>query len=289
VRPVGDGTRLSVLVVDDEQPVCDELAYLLDRDPRVGRVRSSASGAEALLLLEASETDVVFLDIAMPGISGVDLARVLARFRAPPRVVFVTAHDEHAVDAFDLHAVDYLLKPVHPERLTEAVRRVVADLGDQGVPPAPRAGDGAVVGVGAPVDALGPAADRPPGETTGQAGGEATGDDVISVERAGVTRFVSRSEVAWVEAHGDYARLHTAEGEHLVRVPLSTLAQRWAGAGFLRVHRSLLVDTRRVIELRTDGGRTSIVVPGLDGPVELRVARRHSRELRDVLVRRSRP
>ncbi len=267
MSPVGDGARLRVLVVDDEQPVRDELAYLLGKDPRVAAVSTADSGAAALLLLEASETDAVFLDIAMPGLSGVELARVLARFRTPPRVVFVTAHDGHAVDAFDLHAVDYLLKPVSPQRLTEAVRRVVGDRGTTGAVP------------GAPADAAGAGPDTASG----------AGDDVIPVERAGVTRFVSRSEVAWVEAQGDYARLHTADGEHLVRVPLSSLEDRWAEAGFLRIHRSLLVDTRRVIELRTDAGRTSVVVPGAGGPVELQVARRHSRALRDVLVRRARP
>lgn len=237
---------LRVLVVDDEQPVCDELAFLLARDPRVLRVDTAASGAAALRLLDGGRVDVLFLDIAMPDLTGLDVARVLARFRTPPAVVFVTAHDDFAVDAFELDAVDYVLKPVAPDRLAEAVRRVATQ--HELKPPA-------------------------------------HADDVLPVERGGVTRFVARSDVVWVEANGDYARLHTASGSHLVRVPLSTLEQRWAGSGFVRIHRGLLVDTNRVLEVRTDSGRTAVMLPGPDGPVSLQVARRHARELRDLLVR----
>ena len=117
---------LRVLVVDDEQPVRDELTYLLAGDPRVARVDTAASGAEAIRALATRSVDVVFLDIAMPGLDGLEVAGLLIDRPTPPRIVFVTAHDEHAVDAFDLDAVDYLLKPVRPERLFEAVRRVVA-------------------------------------------------------------------------------------------------------------------------------------------------------------------
>jgi DNA-binding LytR/AlgR family response regulator len=239
---------LRVLVVDDEQPVCDELAFLLARDPRVSRVDTASSGAAALRLLDGGRVDALFLDIAMPDLTGLDVARVLARFRTPPAVVFVTAHDDFAVDAFELDAVDYVLKPVAGDRLAEAVRRVVAA--------------------------------APDAET-----GDPPADDVLPVERGGVTRFVARSDVVWVEANGDYARLHTTSDSHLVRVPLSTLERRWAGSGFVRIHRSLLVDTNRVLEVHTDSGHTSVLLPGADGPVSLQVARRHARELRDLLVR----
>ena len=172
---------LRVLVVDDERPAHAELAWLLDRDPRVGTVLTTDSAAEALRVLQEEQVDAVFMDIRMPGLTGLDLARVLSRFKAPPPVVFVTAHDEHAVDAFELNAVDYVLKPVRDDRLAEAVRRVV----------------------------------EAQGTTSAQAD-----DDQIAVELGGVTRFVSRGEVRYVEAQGDYARLHTASGSHLVRVPL---------------------------------------------------------------------
>jgi DNA-binding LytR/AlgR family response regulator len=242
---------LDALVVDDERPVLDELDFLLRRDPRIGKVATAVSGAAALRLLERQRPDVVFLDIVMPGLSGLDLAHVLARFRDPPKIVFVTAHDSHAVDAFELNAVDYLLKPVREERLDEAIRRVV--------------------------DAHADAAD-------------ANDDETIPVERGGVTRFIRRSEVCYVEAHGDYARLHTGAGSHLIRVPLSTLEEAWEDAGFVRIHRSLLVSTHHLLEVRNDSGRCIVVVDlGSGMSATLRVARRHTRELRDLLVRHVHP
>jgi len=237
---------LRVLVVDDERPALDELTYLLGRDARVGTVLPTDSGAEALRMLQEEQVDAVFMDIRMPGLSGLDLARVLSRFKEPPPVVFVTAHDEHVVSAFDLNAVDYVLKPVRDDRLAEAVRRVV--------------------------EARGPSA--PSGE-----------EDTIAVELGGRTRFVPRTAVRYVEAQGDYARLHTSDGSHLVRVPLSSLEEQWRDAGFVRIHRSLLVALAHVEEVRMDAGRCTVVVGG----DELAVSRRHTRELRDLLVRRARP
>jgi DNA-binding LytR/AlgR family response regulator len=238
--------ELRVLVVDDERPARDELTFLLRRDPRVGRVHSADSAAEALRVLQEDDVDVVFCDIRMPGLSGMELAQVLARFREPPRVVFVTAHDEHAVEAFELDVVDYLLKPVRESRLAEAVRRVVDAASTPSIEP---------------------------------------GEDSIPVELGGVTRFVRVSEIRYVEAQGDYTRLHTPTGNPLIRVPLTTLEEEWRDAGFVRIHRSHLVALAHVSEVRSDGGRVTVVVDG----EELAVSRRHTRELRDLLVRRARP
>jgi DNA-binding LytR/AlgR family response regulator len=236
---------MRVLVIDDEQPALDELAFLLGRDPRIDEVVTAGSATAALRVLQEQAVDAVFTDIRMPGLTGLDLARVLSRFRVPPPVVFVTAHDEHAVDAFELDAVDYVLKPVRDDRLAEAVRRIVEASG------VPRGGD----------------------------------EDVIPVELGGVTRFVARADVLYAEAHGDYARLHTAEATHLIRTPLATLEEDWREAGFVRIHRSLLVALAHVDEVRVEAGRCSVLVGG----TELTVSRRHTRELRDVLVRQARP
>jgi len=247
--PMSDAPRapLRVLVVDDERPALDELAYLLDRDERVGEVVTSDSATEGLRILREHDVDAVFLDIQMPGLTGLELAQVLARFRTPPPIVFVTAHEEHAVDAFELQAVDYVLKPVRADRLAEAVRRVVEG-GDRAAP---------------------------------------SHDSQVAVERGGVIRFLNRSDITHVEAQGDYARLHTAEGSHLVRTSLSTLEEEWASAGFVRIHRSLLVSLAHVRELRTDAGRCAVRVDGPSGGTELVVSRRHTRELRDLLLRRA--
>jgi DNA-binding LytR/AlgR family response regulator len=241
---------LSVLAVDDEPPALAELAYLLEQNEHVGQVLTAGDGAGALRLLEQQHVDTVFLDIRMPGLSGLDLARVLARFRRPPAVVFVTAYDDHAVTAFDLHAVDYVMKPYRRERLFEAIRRATDAVNGARSASLPDDPD----------------------------------DETISVELGGITRFLRRSEVAYVSAQGDYARLHTADGgSHLLRVPLATLEDRWAPAGFVRIHRSYLVALTSIEELRADAGRYTVVI----GDTTLPVSRRHTRDLRDRLVRRA--
>ena len=232
---------LKVLVIDDERPALDELSWLLSQDPRVHDVLTCDSATEALRLLQDLEVDAIFLDVQMPGLTGLELAQVLARFKTPPPIVFVTAHEEHAVDAFELRAVDYVLKPVRPERLAEAVRRVVEG-----------------------------AANAPAGD-----------DQQIPVELGGVTRFLNRSDIRYVEAQGDYARLHTAEGSHLLRRPLTQLEEEWGPAGFVRIHRSLLVALAHVDEVRMEGGRCTVVV----GDADLVVSRRHTPQLRELLTR----
>lgn len=236
---------LKVLVVDDERPSLDELSFLLAADERIGEVLASDSATDGLRILRESDVDALFLDIQMPGLTGLELAQVLGRFRSPPPVVFVTAHEQHAVEAFDLRAVDYVLKPVRADRLAEAVRRVVAT-----------------------VDGVGDTA-------------PARADVQVAVERGGVTRFVSRADITHVEAHGDYARLHTPAGAHLVRTALTTLEEEWAAAGFVRIHRSLLVSLDHVTEVRMEGGRCTVVVAP---DIELVVSRRHTRELRELLL-----
>ncbi|MGN6161719.1 MAG: LytR/AlgR family response regulator transcription factor [Marmoricola sp.] len=232
---------LTVVAIDDERPALDELAFLLDRDPRVGEVIACQSATDALKVLQENHVDAVFVDIAMPGLSGLELAAVLKRFRDAPPIVFVTAHAEKAVDAFELNAIDYLLKPLREERLREALRRIT------------------------------------------EAGASPTEDDTIPVELGGVTRFVARSEVRFVEAQGDYSRLHTGTGNHLVRLPISALEERWSDGGFVRIHRSYLVALHHIDEVRTDGGRCVVVIDGQ----ELTASRRMTPTLRELLrVRR---
>ncbi|MGI8627873.1 MAG: LytR/AlgR family response regulator transcription factor [Geodermatophilaceae bacterium] len=238
---------MRVLAVDDEPPALDELAFLLRSHPAVSEVITANNASDALRAMQEGGPheigfDVVFLDIRMPGLDGLELGKVLVNFARPPAVVFVTAHDDRAVDAYDLGAVDYLLKPVRADRLDESLRRV--QLVRDAVSPAPE-------------------------------------DEVIPVELAGITTMLARSSVRWVEAQGDYARLHTKEDSHLVRIPLSTLEDRWSEAGFVRIHRSYLVALRLITQLRlTPSGYVVIV-----DEHELPVSRRHTRALKDRLVR----
>jgi DNA-binding LytR/AlgR family response regulator len=239
----GTDAGLRVLVVDDEPPALAELTYLVRRDPAVAEVVPAANAEDALRHVGSGRFDAVLTDVQMPGFDGLALARAVARLARPPAVVFVTAHEEHAVAAFDLDVADYVLKPVRPDRLAEALRRVRSPL------PGP-----------------------------GPVGGP---DERLAVDLGGVTRFVPRSAVEWVEAQGDYVRLHVGDENHLVRVALGALEERWAGAGFARAHRSVLVNLGHVREVRSDGGRWSVVTTG---GTRLPVSRRQARDLRTALA-----
>ena len=234
---------INVLVADDELPAVEELAFLLGRDPRVGIIHRAMSGAEALDLLAVHTVDAVFLDIHMPGLSGLELAAVIGKRSNPPVVVFVTADDDRALEAFELAAVDYLLKPLRTERLTRTVDRVV--------------------------------------ELVTQPAIAAEEVEMITVDQGGISRIIRLDEVKFVQAQGDYARLHTASGSHLVRISLTHLEERWGPAGFARIHRSTLVSLPAVTQVRTERGRCVVVL----GDTELQVSRRHTRELRDRLLR----
>jgi DNA-binding LytR/AlgR family response regulator len=243
--------------------------YLLRSDPRIAHVEAVTDATKALRVLHRAmdagqPLDAVFLDIRMPGLDGLDLARVLSRFAQPPPVVFVTAHQQPAVEAFELKALDYLLKPVRQERLAESVHRIVHEVWDSKAPTEPL-----------PTAAAQPANATPP----------EMGDEVIPVELGGVTRFIRLADIRYVEAHGDYARLHTATGSGLVRAALNGLEERWRSAGFVRIHRSHLVSLGHIDELRLEDGHLSVTIGGAVLPV----SRRHARHLRQLLVRRARP
>ncbi|MEV0053476.1 LytTR family DNA-binding domain-containing protein [Saccharopolyspora shandongensis] len=257
---------LVVLAVDDEMAGLDEMKYLLGNNARVGRVLTACDASEALRLLRSDDpellgrrdedesiVDAVFADVSMPGLSGMELARVLTAFRNPPALVFITGHEENALEAFEVGALDYIMKPANAERVDRALRTIEKNKAQA---------------------AKGSRALEAP----------ASDDEVIPVELAGTTRMIPRKDVRWVEAQGDYARLHTAEDSHLVRIPLAQLEERWAEAGFLRIHRSFLVSLPLVTELRMSSSGYSVVLGG--GPSkELPVSRRHTRELKDRLVR----
>ncbi|WP_454042414.1 LytR/AlgR family response regulator transcription factor [Cellulosimicrobium sp. Marseille-Q8652] len=270
-----DGPTLDVLVADDERPVLDDLARLLGADPHVRSVRTAATGSEALRVLAEERLDAAFLDIHMPGLSGLDLARALSRFAHRPAVVLVTADEARALEAFDLEVVDYVLKPVRRERLARAVERVVARV--EAERPAPPAA---------------PSSDRPPAPDEGRrapaeggrrppAGDATPGDETLAVTVGQTTRVVRRSAVRWVQAQGDYTRLVTDTDSYLVREPITDLEERWTEAGFLRVHRSYLVQRGAVTAARFGGPRPVLVVAGHEVPV----SRRMLPAVRDALLR----
>ena len=257
-------TGLVVLAVDDEKHGLAELKHYLQQNPLVKLVLTAEDATEALRVIRGTDTaptqrrpresqvDAVFLDITMPGLSGMELAHVLAAIGDPPALVFVTGHPEHALEAWEIGALGYVVKPLRRERIDKVLKLVARH----------RAGPGTVV-----------------------VGEQPNEDEVIPVELAGTTKLVPRSAVRWVEAQGDYARLHTSEGSHLVRIPLAQLEERWADAGFVRIHRSYLVSLPLVSELRMSSSGYTVVLDNDGEEVELPVSRRHTRELKDRLVR----
>jgi DNA-binding LytR/AlgR family response regulator len=251
----------AALVVDDEAPALDELSYLLRSMPGVSVVDVAISSSDALRCLQERPYDIVFLDIRMPSLNGIELANVLGRFATPPAIVFVTAYEEYAVSAFDIGACDYLLKPVSAERLRTALGRALG-----------RPGDTALEG------SLGW-----PGKSLSSAGDASLG--AIPVEVAGRARLVTPGQVCWVEAVGDYVRLHMTEGDaHLLRMPISHLEEKWAGHGFIRIHRGYLVSVGKITEFSVSGSNHSVKVSGRWLPV----SRRHARDVRDRVLRAGR-
>ncbi len=242
---------LKILAVDDERSQLQDLARLLRSSPIVQDVQCAADGHEALLKASAEPYDAIFLDVRMPDLDGVELARVLRRFAAPPQLVFVTAHDTAAVDAFELHALDYLLKPVARRRVEEALERVAsavsASHADEGV-----GGDGH---------------------------GPSIESDVVAVDnvRTHSTRLIPRGSILYVQSHGDFVRIVVEDGRYLLRSTLTEVERRWEPHGFVRVHRQFVANLNQAVELRPQFGSTAELVFG-DGRT-IPVARRHVAEL----------
>jgi two-component system LytT family response regulator len=247
VAPGGPGASaaprlLRVVVVDDEPLIREGLGELLAAEPEVRVVAACADGASALAAVRQHAPDVLFLDVQMPGMDGIAVARALAASAAPPAVVFATAHERYAVAAFEVSAVDYLLKPFDAQRVRESVRRVRARLGRARLDPE---------GVGvlrAQLSALLAQLDG--------AGGAAAGAPALApaerllVDVAQGTRVVWIKDVEWIEAADNYAVVHSADGAGLLREPLRSLEARLDPARFARVHRSAIVNLTRVRQLR---------------------------------------
>ena len=253
---MSSGPALSVLAVDDERPALADLARLLRGLSQVEEVTCAHSGSQALRQLAVRQFDALFLDVRMPDLNGLELASVLDRFANPPAVVFVSAYEDGAVRAFEVHALDYLMKPVSRKRIEEAIMRVAEASAGRHAPPSL-----------ATADAVEPRED--PGHGA-----------FVAIERGlgQGTRIVSLAAILYVQAHGDYVRLVTDEGRFLQRDTLAEVERRWTSHGFHRVHRAYLVNLRRAVEVRPDHGGTARIVLA-DGSA-LPVARRQVADLR---------
>ncbi len=220
---------LRAVIADDEPLVRTGLRRALNAvAPDVEVVGEARHGREALELVATFSPDLLFLDVQMPEMDGLAAARVLAA-DGRPGIVFVTAYDQYALQAFEVHAIDYLLKPFDDERLATALvraRRRLAEEGDQ-------AAAQRLLGLLASLQPATPELSH------------------FLAKLGNRTVLVPLERVDWIEAADNYVRLHTSDGMHVVRESLKSLEERLTSRGFVRIHRSVLVNLGRVAELRT--------------------------------------
>jgi two-component system LytT family response regulator len=270
-------TPIRVAIVDDEKPSRDRLRRLVSRDTRIELAACCATGAEALDLVRKAAAageplHLLFLDVQMPEMDGFAVAAALAAEPDPPAIVFVTAHDEYALQAFDAHAIDYLLKPYSDERFQAALDRALRHV---------RAGH---------ADAL-MAQMHALLATTRQTGGGGTDAaparpkrvlDRIVLKGAHRVRLLPVDQITWIEADGMYVKLHTRDGAvHLQRGLLGSLDTSLDARRFVRIHRSAIVNIDVVHELRQDAHGDYIAV--LRDQTEIRVGRRFRERLQQRL------
>ena len=231
---------IRALIVDDEAPARSELAYLLAAHSEVQVAGEAAGAGEALALLRDRRYDVVFLDVEMPGASGLETAPSVRDRRDAPAIVFVTAHAEYAVEAFAVEAFDYLLKPIDPDRLARVVERL-RERSQENVVQAPA--------------------------------------KVPVVGGSGGTELLDRDQIHFVQADGDYSRVHTYDRSYLSTASLGELEER-LGPRFARIHRSYLVNLAKVAGVRRASSDRFRLQLADRTRTELDVSRRQSREVR---------
>lgn len=226
---------LRYMIVDDEPPGRTNLRLAMKAHADWQLVGECEGTADARAVLAAQEVDVVFLDVQMPLESGLVLARELSRLREPPLIVFVTAHSAHAIEAFEVHALDYLLKPLDDARLAQAVERCAAMLGGH-----QRAAYGAALRDYAAAGA----------------GGAPSRVDHINVRSVGRIERIAIDDICWIESAGNYAQLHLAGRTVLHRITLNSMAALLPPGAFLRVHRGAIVRRDQIARLDSTGDAT---------------------------------
>ena len=217
--------RLRVLVVDDEPLAREGLKLLLDRQPQVESVLEARNGREAITRIREQKPDLVLLDVQMPRTDGLVVVNTIGAERMPP-VIFVTAHDQYAIRAFEIAAIDYLLKPVTEERFALAFSRAIGRLRDVPQEESTRQ-------MLAMLDAVA----KPPRQL-----------ERFAVRSGEGTIFVPVDEVDWIEAFQNYVRLHAGRATHLLHVPMNTISTVLDSGRFLRIHRSHIVNVQRIAQ-----------------------------------------
>lgn len=254
------------LVVDDEKPAQEELAYLLEQSGYCRKVMTTGEVLEALRFLQQERYDIIFVDVQMPGMNGLELVQVLKKFASPPHVVFVTAYDDYAVQAFELDAVDYLLKPVSKVRLEAALQRTArrhtepnsAQLQDDD-PPKPRNRE----------------------DETNELKPRLL--EKLPVDKESKTLLIDLVDIRYAVARGDYVYIKVFDREYLTRYSISELEKRLPSPPFLRTHRAFLVNLRNVSEIYPFFNGAYVLKVNDKEQSEVQVSRGHAKDLRALL------
>ena len=235
---------LRAMIVDDEAPARSELRFLLEQTGKIGTITEASSVRSAIEMLMESRVDVVFLDISMPGASGLQLAEALHKLKNPPAIVFVTAYSDHAVEAFDVDAVDYLMKPVEEARLDRAIEKVMQ-----------RA---------KPVTDSKVTIER------------------IPVEKGGRKVLIPVDDIRFIMAKDDYSCIYTVDDRFLSTTSLAQFEAKLCDFGFFRVHRCYIVNLACVTDVETvPSGAIQLGITGVDERVP--VSRRRVVPLKKAL------
>jgi len=247
----------TTLIVDDEPLAREGLRMLLSRDPEIASIPEARNGREAVAAIRNSRPDLVFLDVQMPEMDGFEVVREVGAERMPP-VVFVTAHDRFAIQAFEVNAIDYLLKPVTEERFAQALARAKTRLYSGPGEDASRQIIGLLESLATPRRYL----------------------RRLAVRSAGKTVFVDLEDVHWMEAAENYVHLHTERANHLLHVAMNTLERSLDPEIFLRIHRSIIVNISRIKELQPGAHGEYLIT--LDSGVRLQSGRTYSERLKTM-------
>lgn len=221
---------LTVLIVDDEPLAAGRLADLAADMPNCNVLGTAGNAEQAWTMVQTQQPEVMLLDISMPGLSGLDLARRLQTLKHPPFIIFCTAHGQHALQAFEAQAIDYLLKPVRRERLLESLERV---------------------------------------QRLKSQSAEDSSRQYVAASVGGVLRRIALADIYFLHAEEKYTVVYHRGGEHILDDPLKELEQRFPGQ-FLRIHRSCLVKAEQLQEIRRDTeGHVWAVLKDWPKPLEI--------------------
>ena len=264
---------LRAIIVDDENLARRGLALRLQHIPQVEVIAECANGAEALKSIAELGPDLVFLDIQMPGMDGFEVINHL-QADTMPMVVFVTAFDEYAVDAFKVHAVDYVLKPIDEERLQEAVERALAHQQRQESVVSKEKLVQLVMGItgasASSVEEMAESGDSPK-----------KWPEKITVKDGNDIRFIRVPEIQWVDAAGDYMCIHAGGSTHIMRITMKQLEQLLDPAVFLRVHRSTIVNANRITAAQTLNNGEYLLT--LECDAQIKVSRSYRDKIKHLL------